>query len=301
MNPATHISLCTMRLECFNGNRSSVGTGFLFQFTLKLITDGKEEILTIPLVITNKHVIENSERLTTTLTLVPSDSIINDSISLKDDTYQEFTIENLQTKILHHPDPKVDLAAFSFNEFGNTMPKGKRIKIFSIDETFLLSDAERQYTRAIEPIIMVGYPNGLWDSTNNRPVARRGITASHPLHSWNGDRQFLIDAACFPGSSGSPVFQFEDGVVRTGDSDVSIGSKARLLGVLFAGPLISQEGRIEQRTIPTGTSYVAVTESMMNLGFVVHADALKDFIPMVELIIRQQQQIDKLTSSLPQQ
>ncbi|MFJ2458031.1 serine protease [Pseudomonas neuropathica] len=288
MNPATQISLTTVRLECFNGNLSGVGTGFLFEYKIKLNHEGKDQEFSVPMIITNKHVVKDCTRLTTTLTLVPQNSIINDSVATAEDSYKLVTIENLQEKIFHHPDPDVDIAAFSFYEFGHSIPKGKKIKIFAMDESFLLSPDERAYTRSIESIIMVGYPNGLWDSSNNRPITRKGVTASHPLHSWNGERKFLIDAACFPGSSGSPVYQFEDGVVRTGETDIAFGTKARLIGILFAGPLISQEGRIEQRSIPTGTSYVAVTNAMMNLGFVANADVIKDLIPQITEMLQQQ-------------
>ena len=53
---------------------------------------------------------------------------------------------------------------------------------------------------------MIGYPDGIWDSVNNLPVIRKGITATHPHISWNGKTEFLTDIASFPGSSGSPYF-----------------------------------------------------------------------------------------------
>lgn len=285
MNPATVISLCTIRLECSDGVRTSVGTGFLFQFNIKL--EDEEQARAVPMIITNKHVVSGYTKLSTTLTLVPDDSVITDSISVNGDSYKKFAIEDLKSKIFNHPDPDVDIAAFSFHEFGQ-LPEKQIAKIFSINENFLLTETDRAITRAIESIVMVGYPNGLWDSANNRPISRRGITASHPLHAWNGEKKFLIDAACFPGSSGSPVFQFEDGVIRGVGDEMSIGSRVKFLGILFAGPLISQEGRIEQRAIPTSATYVTVTESMMNLGFVAHADVLHDFVPILKRAIELQ-------------
>lgn len=284
MSPATVISLCTLRLQCSEGNRSSVGTGFLYQYNISLLNNGAVEKYAVPLIITNKHVVAGFSKLTTTLTLVPEDAVLTDHIEHVNETHQSFSVDDLQTQLINHPDPNVDIAAFPLTALGN-MPAGTKARIFAIDEGFSLSDEERSITRAIEPVVMVGYPDGLWDSTNNRPVSRRGITASHPLHHWNGEKKFLIDAACFPGSSGSPVFQFEDGVFRGPGDILSIGSRAKLLGVLFAGPLITQEGQIEQRTIPTSTTYVAVTKSMMNLGFVVPADALKDFEPILKYIV----------------
>ena len=59
---------------------------------------------------------------------------------------------------------------------------------------------------AVEEIMMIGYPNGLWDAKNNLPIVRRGITGTPAFVDYNDKPEFVIDAACFPGSSGSPVF-----------------------------------------------------------------------------------------------
>jgi hypothetical protein len=45
------------------------------------------------------------------------------------------------------------------------------------------------------------------DSANNLPIVRKSITATHPSIDYRERREFLIDAACFFGSSGSPVFR----------------------------------------------------------------------------------------------
>jgi V8-like Glu-specific endopeptidase len=59
---------------------------------------------------------------------------------------------------------------------------------------------------AIERIIFVGYPNGMYDRKNYTPILRQGITAT-PFHlDYDGLPAFLIDASVFPGSSGSPVY-----------------------------------------------------------------------------------------------
>lgn len=58
----------------------------------------------------------------------------------------------------------------------------------------------------MEGIVVIRYPNGIWYAKNNLPIIRLGITATHPRLPLNGKSEFLIDAACFPRSSGSPVF-----------------------------------------------------------------------------------------------
>lgn len=44
---------------------------------------------------------------------------------------------------------------------------------------------------AMEDVIMVGYPVGLWDSVNNRPIFRRGITATDPKVDFEGKKNFM--------------------------------------------------------------------------------------------------------------
>lgn len=79
---------------------------------------------------------------------------------------------------------------------------------------------------------MIGYPNGIWDSVNNMPIIRKGITATHPRLNYNGRKKFMIDAACFHGSSGSPVLLFNTGTYATKDGNTTIGTRIMLLGIL---------------------------------------------------------------------
>ena len=85
---------------------------------------------------------------------------------------------------------------------------------------------------AIEDVLMIGYPNGLWDSESNLPIVRRGITASPPYRHFKGRREFVIDCACYPGSSGSPIFLYRPGLslVKT---HLSMVRDVKLLGVLW--------------------------------------------------------------------
>ncbi|MFT3756084.1 MAG: hypothetical protein QM769_09065 [Pseudoxanthomonas sp.] len=59
---------------------------------------------------------------------------------------------------------------------------------------------------AAESVTFISYPNGVWDSKNLLPVARRGTTASPIEVDFEGTPRFLIDASVFGGSSGSPAF-----------------------------------------------------------------------------------------------
>jgi hypothetical protein len=189
---------------------------------------------------------------------------------------------DLVNNVILHPNPSVDIAAIFFLPFANAVPQDMQPRFAALSEKFHLTPQEKTFTRTVEPILMIGYPNGLWDTANNRPIARRGVTASHPLDSWEGQRMFVIDAACYRGSSGSPVFLFEDGMFRNSRDGLSPGTRTKLIGVLFSGPTVNNEGRLEQRTIPTNISVVPVVEGMLNLGFVAHADTILDLKDLIK-------------------
>lgn len=88
---------------------------------------------------------------------------------------------------------------------------------------------------AVEEILMVGYPNGLWDSVNNYPLIRRGITASHPAVDFevDGVPTTVVDAACFPGSSGSPVILHNVGTYTDKKGTTHIGTRTMFLEYCF--------------------------------------------------------------------
>lgn len=101
---------------------------------------------------------------------------------------------------------------------------------------------------------MIGYSSGIWDSTHNLPIIRKGITTTYPKLAFNGKAEFLIDAACFPGSSGSPVFLANIGSYINKNGSVCIGSSIALLGTMYAGPQYLVTGEMEVSKIPTRTS-----------------------------------------------
>lgn len=221
--------------------------------------------------------VKGADILQTTLsTFSPGDEIRADG-TVQGEEIIPFKLD-IRGKIIEHPDEQVDLCAIAFDEpIAALLPK-RRLKHFMLSEDWFVPDAEKSDVRTIESIVMVGYPNGLWDKQHNRPVARVGITAGSPFLNWNGRRQFLIDMACFPGSSGSPVFLYTDGMYREGPRNYAPGVRAKLIGVLSSGPYFQVEGRIVEKDIPTVATDVPIINSMMNLGYVIHADAIADLV-----------------------
>lgn len=147
---------------------------------------------------------------------------------------------------------------------------------------------------AIEDIVMVGYPIGLWDDVNNRPIVRKGITASHPAVAFKGKREFLIDAACFPGSSGSPVFLLNIGSYATRNA-TCIGHRIKLLGVLYGGPQHTVTGEIKILEIPMAQQALAISAIPMNLGIVIRSDRISDF----ETILKQRWASELANQDIP--
>ena len=86
----------------------------------------------------------------------------------------------------------------------------------------------------------------------------------------------MIDIACFPGSSGSPVFIYDNGSFIDKKGNINIGtSRTILLGVLYSGPTVQADGSIVIKDIPTVNTPVAQLNLMMNLGYVIKAAELK--------------------------
>jgi hypothetical protein len=146
----------------------------------------------------------------------------------------------------------------------------------ALDPRIIPSEQQLEELSAVEEILMIGYPNGLWDAVNNYPLIRRGITASHPAVDFDveGVATTVIDAACFPGSSGSPVLLHNAGTYSDKKGNTTVGTRTMFLGVLFSGPVMQADGKIVIRDIPTALGPVPQISLMLNLGYIVKSKEL---------------------------
>ena len=154
----------------------------------------------------------------------------------------------------------------------------------TFDETLIPNKEKLETLDAVEEILMIGYPNGLWDSVNNMPIVRKGITATDIKFDYEGRKEFLIDAACFPGSSGSPVLICNVGGYRDKQGNLNWGSpRIFLLGILYAGPQLTVTGDIKVVTIPNmQQKALAVSHIPNNLGYIIKAERIMDFVPLIK-------------------
>ncbi|WP_293679411.1 hypothetical protein [uncultured Phenylobacterium sp.] len=98
----------------------------------------------------------------------------------------------------------------------------------------------------------------------------------------------MIDCACFPGSSGSPVFLLDQGFHIDKANNVQFGAtRFGLLGFLHAGPTLNEEDLVVSARPPRQLSEMADYPLMMNLGNCVRAERLFDmFEAIVEKALR---------------
>jgi hypothetical protein len=242
------------------GGGVSTGTGFYMHFLEKNDT-------CVPVIVTNKHVIANASIGKFHVTLATEDGLPDTG------KHQQFQFPNFEQQCIKHPDPNVDLAAFLIGPLLNQVQQsGGKLFYIPLQTDLIPSDEERASYSSMEDIVMIGYPNGIWDAKNNLPVIRKGITATHASISWNGKSEFLTDIASFPGSSGSPVFLANIGGYMDNKGNTYMGAhRIRLLGVHYAGAMHTASGEIRIVTAPTSNIPVPITQIPNNIGVAINS------------------------------
>jgi hypothetical protein len=259
--PATHFMFATVRIEatCADGSKS-MGTGFFFNAANP--ADPERVYLC-----TNNHVLEDSVQVRFRM-----------HISSKRNVPWEFSTEGEHWVTVNdprslwspHPEADVDLCAVPISSVLAQAGQVEDLYYTYISKSSIPSADEQSRFPALMPISMIGYPTGLWDEQNNLPLLRIGTTASHPTIDFNGRAEVVIDMACFPGSSGSPVV-FHDLKY--------FASAVRFLGVLYAGPTTTLEGEVILSKIPTKRACV---EGMMHLGYVIKGSKVLELCNHIE-------------------
>ena len=266
------LAYSTVRIECeLRTGGVSTGTGFFFNFL-----EDKSKNTHIPVVVTNKHVIKNASKGRLIITKANEQGEPIDT--------QHFTVffDNFDSFWRLHPETDVDLCVMPIAPFIiEATRSGEKLFYIPFTKDLLPTEKHKEELCAIEDVLMIGYPNGIWDSINNMPIFRKGTTATHPLYDYNGKKEIMIDIAVFPGSSGSPVLIFNEGIYKPKNNDRLIaGDRVILLGVLYAGPQATATGEIIMA--PNLHRPIAVSRIPNNLGLIIKSERIIEMEKLFE-------------------
>jgi hypothetical protein len=260
----------TVRIEVIKPNESGCGTGFLFYFTS---TAGHR----IPVVVTCWHVVQDAGAGHFFI------SLSTNTVSDYQDRIECGVSENFEKFWIRHPDTNVDLAIMPIASFLKQAQNANLALNFSLlSSNDIPTRRELQIYGVFQEVKFVGYPIGIWDQSNNLPVIRRGMTATDPVVDYNGQTKFLIDAAVVPGSSGSPVLIADEGAYMQGGSVFAGGGRLKLLGIISDCWFLNSDGKVEIKQIPSSFDVNVQTRVPINLGVVIKAERLNDFLPILE-------------------
>lgn len=276
VNPIEELVHSTLRIECETPQGMSSGSGYYYAFLQE------EGGFHVPCIVTNKHVVKGASKGKFYL------SVKNENG--KADLGKHFPVifDNFETMWIGHPDPNIDLTIFPLAPiFQQSEKQGKKLHYVMLGKNLVANSELLNTLPTMEEIIMIGYPNGIWDEKHNLPIIRKGITATHPKLPYNGKPEFMIDAACFPGSSGSPVFLANIGSFVDASGSLCSGSRIALLGTLYAGPQHTATGEVRVVNVPTANKPISISSIPNNLGIVIHASKLDDFEPILQKLVDQ--------------
>ncbi|MEB7816740.1 S1 family peptidase [Mammaliicoccus sciuri] len=238
-------------------DKNSSGTGFFYMFIYSKDTS-------IPVILTNKHVVEGCNSINITLSK-------NDYFSTESKVVEkeEFSIHDIQKRITNHPSPDIDLCAIIITDLLEELDKSNlKMDIAFLKDSNLPKVEELENLKFAEEVIMIGYPNGISDTFNNLPVFRKGITATHPAINFDGTPHFLIDMTIVPGSSGSPVFLYNSTGYSTKSGDLIFGGERLMfLGINKAVFIADNYGEIKEIQEPT--KLISHSQIGINLGIII--------------------------------
>lgn len=265
LTPVEQLAHSTVRIECDVAGGISTGTGFFYSFN----RIGDQHA---PAIVTNKHVVAGASKGRFLLTL--QDASGGPLVG----QHRAFELTDFQRRWIPHPDAEIDLCIMPIAPLIiEAQQTNTKFFFATLDKSLIPTKEEIEDWLGLESVTMVGYPNGLWDRANNLPIFRQGTLATDYRYDWNGKKEFLIDAACFPGSSGSPVMLFDIGSYQTRKGTYMGAGRIKLLGVLYAGPQHTVEGEVKVVLVPVQQKAISLAGIPNNLGIIIKSEQLLAF------------------------
>ncbi len=250
----------TVRIACSSETAHSTGTGFGFRFDLS------EERAT-RMIVSNKHVVAGASTGTLVFTMA------NDRHEPLPKCTVAVTIRNFSDHWISHP-LDVDLSVLPVEPILQYIEDtAGPVHFLHLTPEHIPSDQDRIQFRALEEVVMAGYPVGLYDEVFNFPILRRGSTSSHPGYPYNGRPEALYDIACFPGSSGSPIIKF----IPNADGELLHGSRILLMGVAYAARVFNRKGEVVTTVLPTASEDYVKLQTFVNLAVAIDSRMLLVF------------------------
>lgn len=233
-------------------------------------------------VVTNKHVIENSKKGILTIKIADSTYKLGDKI--KSDTLE---IQDFNRQWIKHPTE--DLAILPFDILGERFlvkhKSGYSFTWFSKEVIPSLRDSIK--ISSIEKVLMVGYPKSLWDSANNLPVVRQGLTATPFFSNFNGQKRFLIDIPTYSGSSGSPIVMYSFDPYWTDTTWMMNEFRTFLLGIAVESYTYNEDGKLMPYFgVPSASdtltkTYKSQISLPINIAVAIKSERLFDFESLI--------------------
>ena len=176
-----------------------------------------------------------------------------------------------------HPNPDVDLAIIPLRPLEQAArDQGAELYYHAIDSHLVPDAAALRALDALEQVIFIGYPSGVWDQVNLMPIMRRGTTATPMELNFEGRPEFLIDAAVYPGSSGSPVFVYQPDSLRSAQSGG--GKKFLFAGVVAAVFFREEANHLVAAPVPANNRSMVMGSEMIDLGLVIKSESVMTVI-----------------------
>lgn len=240
-------------------------TGFLYGLRRKGAAQGVEDIYRVYLV-TNRHVFDGGKLAYLRFNPAGTEAAkIYDLLLVSEDGAQLWS---------SHQDPAVDAAAISIN-IKLLQEHGIHFAIFQSDRHPL----RRQEAVALglgegDHIFALGFPLGYVGENRNYVIARHGIIARIRDYLCGASKDFLIDAAIYPGNSGGPVVTQPEAAAISGTKALA---QVFLVGMI-SGYLPYTDVAISQQTRRPRITF----EENSGLGVVVPIEAVEEVVLLAD-------------------